>query len=92
MLTTRSPFFFSEHRIHMQHTIPYTPQKNVVAKRKNPTLEEMTNCMLESKGLKLCFWVEAINCSNYVVNHTPTKVLKNITLEEACISIKLDVI
>ena len=51
----------------------------------------MANCMLQSKGLSLCFWAEVINCANYIVNRTPTKVLKNITLEEAWSSIKLDV-
>ena len=39
----------------------------------------MDNCMLQSKGLDLCFWVEVINCA---------RVLKNITLEETWISIK----
>jgi hypothetical protein len=34
---------------------------------------------------------EAINCENYIVNHTPTKALKNITLEEAWNKIKPDV-
>ena len=47
--------------------------------------------MLQSKGLGLNFWVEAINCENYVVNHTPTMVLNNITTKEAWSSIKLDV-
>ena len=59
------------------------PQQNGVAERKNHTLKEMANCMLQSKGLGLNFCVEAINCVNYIVNHTPTKVLKNITPEEA---------
>ena len=47
----------------------------------------MVNCMFQSKGLSLCFWEEAINCANYIVNHTPIKVLKIITLEEAWRSI-----
>ena len=51
----------------------------------------MANCMFQSKGLSLKFWVEAINYENYIVNHTPTKVLKNITPEETWSSIKLDV-
>ena len=38
--------------------------------------------MLQSKGLSLHFWAEAINCANYIVHHTPTKVLKNITCYE----------
>ena len=51
----------------------------------------MANCMLQSKWLSLRFWEEAISCANYIVNRTPTKVLKNITPEEAWSSIKLDV-
>eukprot|EP00253_Pinus_taeda_P014314 PITA_14314 len=51
----------------------------------------MANCMLQYKGLSLSFWAEAINCANYIINHTPTKVLKNITPEEAWSSIKPDV-
>ena len=51
----------------------------------------MANCMLQSKGLSLCFQVEPINCVNHIVNRTPTKVLNNITPEEAWSSIKSDV-
>jgi hypothetical protein len=51
----------------------------------------MANCMIQSKGLCLLYWAEAINCENYIVNHTPTKALKNITPEEAWTKIKPDV-
>jgi hypothetical protein len=51
----------------------------------------MANCMIQSKGLNLKYWVEAINCANYIINCTPTKALKNITLEEAWTKLKLDV-
>jgi hypothetical protein len=77
--------------IQMQHTVPYTPQQNGVAERKNRTLKEMANCMIQSKGLSLQYWAEAINCANYIVNRTPTKALKNITPEEAWTKIKPDV-
>jgi hypothetical protein len=75
----------------MQHIVPYTPQQNGVAERKNRTLKETTNCMIQSKGLSLKYWAEAINCANYIVNHTPTKALKNITPEESWSKIKPDV-
>ena len=48
--------FCTKHGIQLQHTIPYTPQQNGVAERKNCTLKEMANCMLQSKGLGLNFW------------------------------------
>ena len=51
----------------------------------------MANCMIQSKGLSLQYWVEAINCANYIFNHTPTKVLQGITPEEAWSKIKPDV-
>ena len=51
----------------------------------------MANCMIQSKGLSLQYWDEAINCANYIVNRTPTKALKGITIEEAWSKIKSDV-
>eukprot|EP00253_Pinus_taeda_P007153 PITA_07153 len=51
----------------------------------------MANCILLSKGLSLNFWVEGINYANYIINRTPTKVLKNITPKKAWSSIKPDV-
>jgi hypothetical protein len=83
--------YYTTQGIQMQHIVPYTPQQNGVAERKNHTLKEMANCMIQSKGLSLKYWAEAINCENYIVNHTPTKALKNITLEEAWTKIKPDV-
>jgi transposase InsO family protein len=77
--------------IQMQHTVPYTPQQNGVAERKNRTLKEMANCMIQSKGLSLKYSMKAIKCANYIVNYTPTKALKNITPEEAWTKIKPDV-
>ena len=43
----------------------------------------MANCMIQSKGLSHQYRAKAINCENYIVNSTPTKVLQGITLEEA---------
>ena len=42
----------------------------------------MANFILQSKGLSLNFWAEEINYANYIVNFTPTKVLRNITPKE----------
>ena len=83
--------FYTEQGIQKQHIVPYTPQQNGVAERKNRTLKEMDNCMIQSKRLSLQYWDEAINCANYIVNCTPTKVLQGITPEEAWSKIKPDV-
>ena len=37
--------------IQMKHSIPYTPQQNGVAERKNRSLKEMATCMMEAKTL-----------------------------------------
>jgi transposase InsO family protein len=73
--------YYTTQGIQMQHNVPYTPQKNGVVERKNHTLKEMGNCMIQSKGLNLKYWAEAINYANYIINHTPTKSLKIITFE-----------
>ena len=51
----------------------------------------MANCMIQSKGLSLQYWVAAINYANYIVNRTPNKVLQGITPEEAWSKTKPDV-
>jgi hypothetical protein len=84
--------YYTTQGIQMQHIVPYTPQQNGVVERKNRTLKEMANFMIQSKELSLKYWAEAINCENYIVNRTPTKALKNITPEEAWTKIKPDVI
>ena len=42
---------FHESAIHMQHSVPYTPQQNGVAERKNRALKEMATCIMEDKDL-----------------------------------------
>ena len=49
--------------IQMHHSIPYTPQQNGVAERKNKILKGMATCMLESKTFPPKFWDEATNCA-----------------------------
>jgi transposase InsO family protein len=71
--------YYTAHDIQMQHIVPYTPQQNGVAERKNHSLKEMDNYMIQSNGLSLKYCVEAISCANYIVNNIPTKSLKNIT-------------
>ena len=57
----------------MQNLIPYTPQQNGVAERKNILVKEMETCMMEAKNLPPKFWAEAINCASYIHNRVPHK-------------------
>ena len=67
----------------MQHSIPYTPQQNGVAERKNRSLKEMETCMMKAKTLPPKFWFEAINCASYIQNRVHHKNLDGMTPFEA---------
>ena len=77
--------------IQMQHSIPYTPQQNGVAKRKNRSLKEMATCMMEAKTLPTNFWAESINCASYIQNRVPHKHIDGMTPFEAWSGHKPDV-
>ena len=54
--------FLAERGIKHQCTVPYTPQQNGVAERKNRSLMEMAQCMVKSQALPHAFWLEAMSC------------------------------
>ena len=74
--------YLSKHGIQHQKTVPYTPQQNGVAERKNRTLVEMARCMVYSKGLHKKFWAEAICCANFILNRVPHRAVLHATPEE----------
>ena len=41
--------------IRMEHSVPYKPQQNGVAERKNRSLKEMATCLLHAKNFLLLF-------------------------------------
>ena len=57
----------------MEHSIPYKPQQNGVDERKNRSLKEMENCVLQEKNLSHSLWAEVVNCTSYVDNRVPHK-------------------
>ena len=75
----------------MQHLIPYTPQQNGVAKRKNRSLKEMATCMMEAKTFPPKYWAEAIKCAAYIQNRVPHKQLDGMTPFESWSGHKPDV-
>ncbi|MCO5601748.1 hypothetical protein L7F22_055873 [Adiantum nelumboides] len=75
--------FLGKKGIKHQCTMPYTPQQNGVAKRKNRSLMEMARCMLKAKSLPHKLWMEAVACAAHVLNRCPTRALKTITPYES---------
>jgi transposase InsO family protein len=75
----------SESGIDLQHRVLYTPQQNGVIERKNGTLKEMTNYMLQAKEIPPKLWDEGINYASYIHNIVSHKSVKGVTPYEAWI-------
>jgi hypothetical protein len=65
--------FCAEHGIIHERTPPNSPQSNGIAERKNRTLTDLVNAMLDVSGLSKEWWGEAILTSCHVLNRVPTK-------------------
>jgi transposase InsO family protein len=65
--------FCEEHGIIHERTPPYSPQSNGVAERKNRTLTDLVDAMLDTAGLSKEWWGEAILTACHVLNRVPTK-------------------
>jgi len=76
----------------MQTTSRYTPQLNGVVERKNQTLMNMARSLLKEKCLSNTFWDEAVACSTYLLNRSPTTNLKMKVPQEAWSGTKLNVV
>jgi len=67
----------SEVGIQMKHTVPYTPQQNGVAERKNRSLKEMATCMLHAISLSPKLWDKQLNYANHIHNEYPHIYVKD---------------
>jgi transposase InsO family protein len=65
--------FCEQHGVIHERTPPYSPQSNGVAERKNRTLTDLVNAMLDTAGLSKEWWVETILTACHVLNLVPTK-------------------
>ena len=65
--------FCTQHGIVHQTTAPYTPQQNGIAERKNRTLKDMIDSMLNSSELPHNLWGEALLTANFILNRIPFK-------------------
>jgi hypothetical protein len=71
-----------EHGIIHERTPPYSPQSNGITKRKNRTLTELVNAMLDTARLSKEWWGEAILTACHVLNRVSTKNKEIIPFEE----------
>ena len=65
--------FCTQHGIVHQTTTPYTPAQNGVVERKNRTLKDIINSMLNSLGLPHNLWGEALFIANFILNRISFK-------------------
>ncbi|KAM2213096.1 hypothetical protein ACFX1S_023316 [Malus domestica] len=65
--------FCKENGIRHNYTMPYTPQQNGIAERRNRTLMDMMRSMMSYADLPLHFWGEALATVAYILNKVHTK-------------------
>ena len=75
--------YWNLHGIKKELTTAYTSQQNGVAERKNRTIVEMARCILKEKSLSNMYWAHAVHTAAYILNKSPTNMVKNSTPYEA---------
>ncbi len=83
--------FCKETGIKRQLTVPYNPQQNGIAERKNRTICEAAKAMMFDQDLPNSLWVEATATEVYIKNRCPHAILEDKILEEAFFGKKLEV-
>jgi hypothetical protein len=75
--------FCTEQGIRRKLIIPYNPQQNGVAERKNRAIVGATRSMLHDQALPFYLWEEACSTVVYLQNKSPHRALGRKTPEEA---------
>nr|ABA98024.2 retrotransposon protein, putative, Ty1-copia subclass [Oryza sativa Japonica Group] len=65
--------FCEEHDIIHERTPPYSLESNGIAERKNHTLTDLVNAMLDTAELPKAWWGEALLTSSHVLNRVPNR-------------------
>ena len=65
--------FYEENGIRRPLTVPRSPQQNGVAERKNRTILDIAQSILKSKKLAKEFLAEAVACTVYLSDRSPTQ-------------------
>ena len=74
--------FCKETWIKRDYIIPYNPQQNAVAKRKNRTIIEVERTMILDLNLEFYLWAKASCTAVYIQNRSPHSHLRDRTPEE----------
>ena len=69
--------FCKETRIKREYIVPYNPQQNGVAKRKNRTIIEAARAMIFDQNLEYYLWAEAFCTVVYIQNRIPHSYLRD---------------
>lgn len=64
--------FCKQRGMKLEYTMPYSPQSNGKSERMNRTLLNMLRTKLIDSGIPKELWGEALKCSAYELNRTPT--------------------
>jgi hypothetical protein len=74
--------FYAGEGIKRELTVPYNPQQNGVAKRKNRAIVGAVRDMLHDQGVPLFLWAEACYTAVYLQNRSPHRAVGSMTPEE----------
>ena len=69
----------TKHSILHQTSCSYNPQQNGIAERKNRHLMEVTWSIMFHMSVPKRFWGDAVMTACYLINKTPTRVLKDVS-------------
>jgi len=73
--------YYEEKGISRYLTIPYTPQQNGVAERKNHTLLDMVRSMMAQANLPISFWSDLLLTATYILNRVRSKSISTTPYE-----------
>jgi transposase InsO family protein len=80
--------FCKEAGIKRELIVPYNPQQNGVAERKNRSIIGVAKAMIHDQDLSMFLWAEACNTTVYIQNQCPHRILEDKTPEEAFTGVK----
>ena len=83
--------FCAKAGIKKELVVPYNPQQNEVAERKNRAIVGVARAMLYDQDLPKFLWAEACSTTVYIQNRSPHKVLGRLTVKKAFTGKKLKV-